>query len=327
MRILSGDDVRRSITMESAIQAMIAAFGELAADQATLPLRSRIELPDQAAVSLFMPAYLAQSGVLGTKVVSVFPHNPTRHQQPSIYALIALFDPQTGKPLAVLDGTYLTALRTGAVSGAATHYLARPDARVLTVFGAGVQARTQVQAVCAVRDIAEVRVVNRTPQRAAQLLDLLRADGITAQVQIAADAAIALAGADVVCCATGATTPLFAAAEVSAGTHINAIGTHAPQHAEVPAATVAQAQVFVDDWDAALAEAGDILCARAAGLIDIRHIRGTLGDLVLGNVQGRTSPTDITFFKSVGIAIQDLAVAGAVLAYAREHEIGVEVPL
>lgn len=313
--------------MPTAINAMVAAFGELAAGQAALPLRSRITLSDHDAVALFMPAALYQSGVLGTKVVTVFPHNPARTQQPAIHALIALFDPTTGAPLAVMDGTYLTALRTAAVSGAATRYLARPDARVLAVFGAGVQARTHVWAMCAERDITEIRIVNRTPHRAAQLLALLRADGIAATMHVAATATEALTGADLVCCTTGTTSPLFDAADVAPGTHINAIGTHSPQHAEVPAATVAAAEVFVDDWEAAAAEAGDILQAIAAGDISADHIRGTLGELVQGTVNGRTSPTTITFFKSVGIAIQDMAVAHAVLEYARTHHLGVEVSL
>ncbi len=313
--------------MPTAIDVTVAAFGELATDHASLPLRSRIALPLHAAVTLFMPAALHQSGVLGTKIVSVFPHNPTRTGKPAIHALIALFDPTTGEPLAVMDGTYLTALRTGAVSGAATRYLARPEARVLVVFGAGVQARTQVWAVCAERPISEIRIVNRTPQRAAQLVELLRADGITATLHVADSAAAALQGADVVCCATSATAPLFDATDIAPGTHINAIGTHSPQHAEVPAATVAAATVFVDDPEAAAAEAGDVLQAIATGLVGANHIRGTLGDLVRGTVRGRTDPQAITLFKSVGVAIQDMAVAGAVLAYARAHQLGVEVPL
>ncbi|NJK81949.1 MAG: ornithine cyclodeaminase family protein [Chloroflexaceae bacterium] len=281
MRILSGEDVRQAISMKEAIAVTANAFVQLTAREAALPLRARIELPHHEAVSLFMPAYLAQSQALGTKIVSVFPHNPTRFNAPSIYALIALFDAETGRPVAVMDGTYLTALRTGAVSGVATQYMARADTHVLALFGAGVQARTQVQAVCAVRPIREIRIVNRTPARADDLIELLKTDGIDAAIERVDNAAAALRGADVVCCATGATVPLFDAADIQPGTHINAIGSHDPRMAEVPAATVARARVVVDEHAAARAEAGDILQAEAAGLIDAGHVLGELARLSL----------------------------------------------
>jgi ornithine cyclodeaminase len=260
------------------------------------------------------------------KVVSVFPHNPARHGLPSIHALVVLIDAETGRPAAVLDGTYLTALRTGAASGAATRILARPDARVLAMFGAGAQAPAQVQAVCAVRPIERVWVVNRTRARAEALIQALRAQGIAAELRVAPSAAAALAEADVVCCATSSPTPLFDDADLRPGTHLNGVGAFTPHMAEVPPAAVARARVFVDQRTAAWAEAGDLIQARDAGLLDERGVV-ELGQVIAGQAPGRTSDTEITFFKSVGNAVQDVAVAQIALAEAARLGLGMEVAI
>jgi ornithine cyclodeaminase len=332
MRILSADDVRQTAPMAAAIDAVASAFAQLSSSQATVPLRTRIDTPIHEATSLFMPAYLAgQAGAatsaLGLKVVSIFPHNASRHHLPSIHALVVLLDPETGRPIAVLDGTYLTALRTGAASGAATRLMARPDARVLALFGAGAQARTQALAVCTVRSIERIWIVNRTEQHAAQLRALLLSDGIQADVCIAPSAAAALAEAEVVCCATSAPTPLFDDADVRPGTHINGVGSYTPHMAEVPANTVARARLVVDQRAAAWEEAGDLIQARSAGLIDEHHVVAELGEVVVGQVPARTNAQEITFFKSVGNAVQDLAVGQLALAQALARGIGHEIPL
>lgn len=328
MRVLSADDVRRAVPMQAAIDAVEAAFVRLATGQAAVPLRVQITTPEHEGVSFFMPARLGGAPVpaLGVKVVSVFPGNLGRGE-PSIYALVNLFDPASGRPLAALDGTYLTALRTGAASGVATRHLARTDARVLAIFGAGAQALPQVLAVCAVRPIERIWIVNRTPERARSLADRLRDAGLTQDLRIAASPAQALAEADVVCTATAASTPLFADAELCPGTHINAIGAYRPAMAEIPAATLARARIVVDQRQAAWAEAGDLIQAREAGLISEAHIAGELGDVAAGTVPGRTEPAEITCFKSVGNAAQDVAVAALALARASELGLGVEVAL
>lgn len=326
MRILTADDVRRAVPMSAAIDAVAAAFAQLSTGQATVPLRTAIGQPRLDAHTFVMPAHLAGSGGLGLKVVSVFPHNPARHGLPSIHALVVLLDAETGRPAAVLDGTYLTALRTGAASGAATRILARPDAHVLALFGAGAQAPAQVQAVCAVRPIDRVWVVNRTRTRAEALIEVLRTQGIAAELRVAPSAAAALAEADVVCCATSSPTPLFDDADLRPGTHINGVGSFTPHMAEVPAATVARARVVVDQRTAAWAEAGDLIQARAAGLLDERGVV-ELGQVIAGQAPGRTSDTEITFFKSVGNAVQDVAVAQIALAEAARLGLGTEVAL
>ncbi|MCU0490648.1 MAG: ornithine cyclodeaminase [Chloroflexaceae bacterium] len=328
MRILSAHDVRQAVPMAAAVDAVAAAFAQLSAGHATVPLRTRLDVPAAQAVSFFMPAHVADPAApaLGLKVVSVFPHNASL-AIPTIHALVVLVDPTTGKALAALDGTYLTALRTGAGSGAATRHMARPESKVLVLFGAGAQARTQAHAVCAVRPIETIWIVNRTPTRAAELAETLRNDGLTAALRVAADARSALAEADVVCCATTSATPVFDDGDLRPGTHINGVGSFLHTMAEVPPATVQRARVIVDQRVAAWAEAGDLVQPHEAGLIGQEHVVGELGEVVSGHVAGRTSPEEITFFKSVGNAVQDLAVASLALQRAEAMGLGVEVAL
>ncbi len=228
-----------------------------------------------------------------------------------------------------MDGGYLTALRTGAASGAATRLMARADARVLAIVGAGAQALPQVWAACVARSIERVWIVNRSAEHAERLAEQLRAHGapIPADVRVATSARAALAEADIVCCATAAPTPLFDDADLRPGTHINGVGSYRPTMQEVPAATVARARVVVDQRHAAWAEAGDLVIARDQGLIDESHIAAELGEVVLGRIPGRVDAEQITFFKSVGNAVQDVAVAQVAHARARELGLGREIEL
>jgi ornithine cyclodeaminase len=327
MRLLSAADVRRAVPMAAAIDAVEAAFVALSAGAAEVPLRAHIETPERAATSFFMPARIAgPEPALGLKVVSVFPQNQARGE-PSIYALVALLDPETGRPLAVLDGTYLTALRTGAASGVATRHMARRDARVLALFGAGGQALQQALAVCAVRQIERIWLVNRTRERAALLAERLREAGLRQEILVAPGPAEALAEADVICAATSAPTPLFEDGRLRPGAHINGVGSFKPSMAELPAATVARARVVVDQRRAAWAEAGDLVQARDAGLIGEGHVAGEIGEVAAGKLAGRAGEEELTLFKSVGNAVQDLAVGALALARAAEQGMGVEVDL
>jgi ornithine cyclodeaminase len=330
MRILSAEDIRRAVPIAAAVDAVADAFAQLSTGRATVPLRVPIGQEQYDSHTFFMPALLAGNGAdssaaLGLKIVSVFPQNAARHNLPTIHALIALFEPATGRPLAVMDGRYLTALRTGAASGAATRALARADSQVLAIFGAGVQAPFQVLAVCAVRPITRVLIVNRSRERAEQLCATLVAAGVQAELRIT-DAKAALAEADVVCCATSAPTPIFDDADLRDGTHINGVGSFTPHMVEVPTATLARARVFVDQQAAAWSEAGDLIAARAAGVLD--ESRTTeLGAAIAGLVAGRRAAAEITFFKSVGNAVQDLAVAQIALDGAARLGLGSEVGL
>jgi ornithine cyclodeaminase len=323
MLILTAEDVRRAVPITAAVDAVAAAFTQLATNQATAPLRISIEQPQHNAHTFVMPASLSQSGGLGLKVVSVFPHNAARHNLPSIHALVILLDAATGRAAAMMDGTYLTALRTGAASGAATRALARPDSRTLAIFGAGAQAPHQVLAVCAVRPIERVLIVNRGRERAESLVARLRNLGLQVTLQLAS-AAAALAEADVVCCATSSPTPVFEDALVRPGTHINGVGSFTSRMAEVPAATVSRARVVVDQQAAAWAEAGDLIQARDAGMLDDTRVI-ELGSVLAGHTPGRLNNDEITFFKSVGNAVQDVAVAQVAVQEATRLGLGVEV--
>ena len=324
IRVLSGADVRHAVTMAEAIQAVREAYVQLSAGQAVVPLRTPVPVEEHKGVTLFMPAYLAESEALGAKVVSVFPDNVQRNL-PTIHALVIVVDAQTGRPVALMDGTYLTALRTGAASGVATDLLARRDARVAAIFGAGAQARTQLEAMCAVRDIKKTWVFDAVPGAAAAYATEMRALG--RPILVAASAAQAVREADVICTATTSAVPVFDAADVRPGTHINGIGSYTPQMQEVPAATVAKAKVVVDSRSASLAEAGDLIIPLTEGLIGQDHVYAEIGEVAAGILPGRTSDDEITFFKSVGVAVQDVAVAALVLRRAAEMGVGVEVEL
>jgi alanine dehydrogenase len=328
LRILSGDDVRRAVTMREAIQAVRQAYVQLSAGQAVVPLRTPVEVAKRDAVTLFMPAYLATSDAMGAKIVSVFPRNPAQGL-PLIHAVVIVVDAETGQPVALMDGTYLTALRTGAASGVATELLARPDARVAAIFGAGAQARTQLEAVCTVRAIEQVWVYDALPAAAAAYVEEMKQRGapIPADVRVADSPAQAVRHADVICTATTSHTPVFADADLKPGVHINGIGAYTPEMQEIPVETVARARVVVDSRSASLAEAGDLIIPLRQGLIAEQDIHGEIGEVAAGQIPGRTTDEEVTFFKSVGVAVQDVAVAGLILGRAEELGLGLNVDL
>lgn len=315
LRVLSADDVRAACDMRGAIDAMREAFGALSGGEATVPLRVGLDTPD--GVTLFMPAHLRDSGAAAAKVVSVHPGNAERGL-PVIHAVVLTLDPSTGLPTALLEGGWLTALRTGAAGGLAADLLARPDAEVVALFGAGVQARTQLEAVRCVRDVSEVRIRSRTRASAERLAGEL--SGVEVRLPSGADEAVD--GADVVIAATSSSTPVFDGARVTPGTHVTAVGSFKPEMREVDTALVARATVFVDQREAALAEAGDLAGPIADGAVDRGVIAAELGEVVLGIHPGRTSEAEVTFFKSVGNAAQDVAVAARVVARAEERGLG-----
>ena len=325
IRILSRADVRRALPMRQAIEAMKRAFAQLSTGQANVPLRVPLQVPRHNGVTLFMPAYLAADDQMAIKIVSVFNDNPARGL-PLIHALVVVVDATTGAPAAVMDGTYLTALRTGAASGAATDLLARQDAHTAAIFGAGAQGRTQLEAVCAVRPIREAWIYDVAPQQAAAYADEM-SRYLSLPVRVAGTPAEAVRRADVICTATTSSSPVFGDADVRPGTHINAVGAYTPQMQEIPVETVLRARVVIDHREASLAEAGDLLIPLQRGLMTQAHIYAELGEIAAGRKPGRTSAEEITLFKSVGVAVQDVAAASAVLEAARRLNLGTEVAL
>ncbi len=327
VRALTRAELRRLVPMTDAIELMKVAFAELSAGRTISPLRTVLPLHDGAADALYMPAYVPSLGALGVKMVSVFSSNPSRGL-PLIHALVCLTDPETGEPLAILDGTYLTALRTGAASGAATDLLARPESRVLVAFGAGAQGVTQVAAVCAVRSIERVVVVDPNPDARERFRAAIEADwnDLLDRLEFSDDPRV-VAEADIVCAATTSRTPVFDDDDLRLGTHINAVGAYTPEMQEIPPATVRRSTVVVDAVEAALAEAGDLIKPLHDGIIDREHLRREIGMVAAGLVPGRSTAEEITFFKSVGNAVQDVTVARRAVDRARDQGIGMTIEL
>jgi ornithine cyclodeaminase/alanine dehydrogenase-like protein (mu-crystallin family) len=325
MLILSGAEVWRALPMQNAIESQRWAFSALAAKQVDLPLRTPLQLPDQQAVVYFMPAQVA--GNLGAKIVSVFPHNRSRRLA-TVHGLLILIDASTGCPLALMDATTLTALRTGAASGLATDLLARADARTAAIIGSGGQAATQLLAICAVRPIERVRVFSRDPAHVATFIGRLQPQ-VNAELLPAKTASEAVRAADVVCTATMSTAPVFDGHDLQPGAHVNGVGSFTTEMQEVDCVTVRRAgRVFVDAYASALAEAGDVVIPLRNGVIaaaDMVEIGAVVAGVV--PVRARGDSDSITFFKSVGVAVQDLTAAGEVLRRARELGLGTEVDL
>jgi len=299
--VIDGDELRRLLPVEAAIDALEAAFRER--DATADPLRTRLDT--SAGQLLLMPASGPQG--VGVKLVTLTEANPARGL-PFVNAVYVLFDGRTQSPSAMMDGAALTALRTAAVSGLATRFLAREDAHRLVVFGAGVQARAHVDAMRAVRPIRELVVVSRTHGRAQALADEAGQAGLEARTGPAED----VAEADIVCTCTTAGEPLFDGALVRPGTHLNAVGAYEAHRRELDSGLVRRSQVVVETREVALAEAGEIAIAIREGVIEDSHIAADLGELVRG-VQVRGGPRDVTLFKSVGMAFEDLVVARAVV--------------
>ena len=324
MLILNADDVRRALPMRAAIEAMKQAFAALSSNRTIVPARIHMDLERNAGVSLFMPAYVDDEDVeqqaLTIKAVSLFDRNQSRGLA-RIQAAVLVLDPATGSPIAVLEGATLTGIRTAAASGAATDLLAREASHKLAVFGAGVQARTHLEAVCAVRDIDEIAVFGPTVPKVEKLIDEMRCR-INGRLYAAATPAEAVQDADIICATTTSSTPIFDDADVQPGTHINAVGSYKPVNREIPAETVIRSLVVVDSRKAAWEEAGDLIQPLEAGQILRDHIHAELGEIVLGQRPGRSSDGQITFFKSVGIAVQDAFAAKVALANAKAAGIG-----
>jgi alanine dehydrogenase len=322
--LLSKQDVARLLTMNDAIGVVEEAFRQLALGQVTMPQRTVIRLPGYHGLHLAMPAYVGGAlDTLAVKVVTVYPDNPTLHQLPTTIGILLLNDPRTGAPLAVMDAGYMTAVRTGAVSGVATRYLARRNARAVGVFGAGVMAKAQLAAVCAVRRI-ESAVVYDKNAASAKAFAAEMASELGVKVTPVDNPRGAVDGQDVIVVATSATEPIFDGHWLAPGQHVNAIGSHAPAARELDTTAIVRSKVFPDHIEACLAEAGDILIPLGEGAISRDHLRAGLGEVIAGLKPGRERDDEITLFKSVGLAIQDVAAASFVYQRAIAQKIGAQ---
>lgn len=328
MKYLSSADIQACFSMQDAIDADKSALASYSAGQADIPLRTNLAVADQNGQSLFMPGYVrGASPALGMKIVSVYPAN-AQQGLPSIPATMVVLDAHTGIVSAILDGTYLTQLRTGAVQGAATDLLARTDSKTALLIGTGGQAFSQLLAMLTVRPLTTVYVASRSYDQAQAFVTRVQgqiADHFSVKLVAIPDPNQVVADVDIITCVTTAHDPVFDGQLVSPGTHINGVGAYTPDMCEVPPEAIARAaRVFVDTEDGALAEAGDLIAALASGRVKKETV-AELGQLVNRQVTGRTSDHEITFFKTVGSAVLDVAVASQIVDRANARGIGTEI--
>ena len=322
--ILNKTDVASVLTMKDCMIAVENAFRELAEGTAVLPLRTSITPP--GGLSLYMPAYLKTMGALACKVVTVYKNNPAQYQLPTTIGKVMLQDPATGDVVCIMNGGYLTAVRTGAASGVATKYLARNESnQAAGVFGAGVQAKMQLRAVAEARKLSKAFVYDISDEVVAAYitemsstldLEIIRAKSPDEVLQ-----------ADIICTATSSPTPLFDGNRIKEGTHINGIGSHTPNARELDTAIVKRSKFVGDSREACFKEAGDIMIPVNAREIEASHFYAELGEIITGKKQGRINDREITLFKSNGLAIQDAAAAKLVYEKAVKAGLGIKVEI
>ena len=328
MLVLTGPDVEALLNLDALIDALAAAMADLSAGRASVPDRVAALVPGQQAFLAAMPGFVPSADVLMAKLVSLFPGNAGT-ALPTHQAVIAVFDPDTGAPAALLDGNAITAARTGACSALSARLLARDDADVLAILGTGVQARSHARAMCRVRPIRQIRIAGRNPAKAAALAaELSGTLPVTAEtVHSYRDA---LDGAGIACAASHAGEPVIRLRWLTPGVHVTSVGFN-PDGREIDDATIAAALVCVESRQAALAPfpagSNDLLIPIQEGIITAGHIHAELGELVDGRKPGRSSCEQITLYKSVGVAVQDAAAAALVIAAARERGAGQQIDL
>jgi alanine dehydrogenase len=327
--VLNGEQVAELMPMPECIKVMRDALAALARGEALVPLRTVMRVPGVSGFLGLMPGYISphagQEGALGMKAVSVFPGNAQRgidtHQ-----GAVLLFEADTGRLSALMDGAAITAIRTAAVSGVATDVLARRDASELAILGAGVQARTHIEAIAAVRPLRRVRIWSRNAEHAAALAaELRRRFGFPIEAAPSAEAAVR--EADIVATVTASPEPILQRAWLKEGVHINAVGSSIPTSREIDTATMVAARLFVDRRESALAEAGDLLIAIGEGAVKGDHVQAELGEVIIGKNPGRRSPRELTLFKSLGLAVEDVASAAYIARRARETGTGQTVTM
>ncbi len=323
--LLREAQVRELLTMEETIGIMEEALRAFSAGGVVQPVRTTVPVQSHAGFVALMPAFLSGQEALGAKAVAFFPANVDRGL-PTHLAIILLWDSATGVLLALLDGRLITEMRTAAVSAAATKALANPQARILAILGAGVQARSHLEALRLVRPLQGVRVWSRTPAHAGIFAREMQ-DRFRLPVDVSATAQEAVRDADIIVTATSSQVPVLQGRWVAPGTHINAIGAPRPEWRELDTDLVKRARVFVDSRAGALVESGDLLGPMREGAIPEAHIRGEIGEVLAGTVEGRRTPADVTLFKSLGMAVEDVATARHVYERARARGIGTQITL
>lgn len=327
MLIINKTDIQTIFPMADAIAACKDALRLYAEGKSTVPLRTHIEMTKSQGQSLFMPAFVDDINALGVKMVSIFPNN-IAHNKPTILSQMIVLDGTTGEVNALIDGTYLTQLRTGALQGAATDLLARPNATKAVLIGTGSQAETQLEAMLMVRKLKEIYIVGRDFNKTQSFANAMQKKFSRFNTHIIAskNADSVTHDADIITTATSSLQPVFNGELVKAGTHINGIGSYTPLMQELPEYIIRHAdKIIFDTKEGVLAEAGDILIPLHAGKISEANFTGDLGDVILGKIKGRQSDTEITVFKSVGSAVFDVVSAQKIYQQALNANVGLQI--
>ncbi|TAK22355.1 MAG: ornithine cyclodeaminase family protein [Chloroflexota bacterium] len=323
--ILNRENVRELLDMRDAIDAVERALVEFSAGQAHMPVRVTTRIEKHSGIALGMPAFLAETNALATKIVTVYKDNPKRGL-PTIMAVVVVNDPETGKVVAIVDGGYLTAVRTAAASAVGTKYLANPGARVLGILGAGVQGESHLWAISEVAPIERVVLYNRSRDKAEAFKAAMEARH-GKRIEIASSEEAVCRASDIVVLATTAANPITRHEWFRPGTHINAVGSHSPGARELDSDTVADARIVVDSREANKVECGDLLIPLREGRITEEHFTDEIGEVARGLKPGRRTNDEITIYKAVGIAVEDVATANLVYRRALERGIGTQVDL
>ncbi|EJP6470852.1 MULTISPECIES: ornithine cyclodeaminase family protein [unclassified Clostridium] len=329
MLILTAEDIKRVFTMKDAIEADKEAFKLYSNNKAEVPLRTNISIPKYKGSSLFMPAYIEELDTAGIKIVSVFPEN-VRLGKPAVPAQMILLNGKTGEVSAIMDGTYLTQLRTGASAGAATDILAKKDAKIGALIGTGGQALCQLEALLAARNLEKVKVYSRNLEKVKAFVEEAKKSLSKYDTEIlgANSSDEAIKDADVITVVTTATSPVFDGRNVKEGTHINGVGSYMKHMQELDEYIIARAdKIYLDSKEAVLSEAGDFIIPLEKGIIKEDKITGELGQVVSQTIDGRKTEKEITLFKSVGIAVQDVVTAYKIYEKALQNKVGKEVEI
>lgn len=319
MKVISGIEVRRLLPIAECVEVMRAAMRAVSAGTVEMPQRLIMALPDGRGYLALMPASAAMPKVYGAKIVSLNPAN-SAEGRPAVQGIVVLFDQSTGVPIAVVDGAEVTALRTAAVSALATQYLARTNAATHGVFGTGVQAAAHIEAVNVVRAVSKVIIWGRDFRKASELARAM-AERTGIEIQ-ATDRPQDAAACDIMSVVTGAAEPVLLGRWVQDGAHVNLVGAHMPSAREADSDLIAAASVYTDALDSLFSEAGDIIIPIEEGRIERSHIKGEIGSVAGGQLAGRTSDGEITVYKSLGIAAQDLFLAHAIYTKSVAQEPG-----
>ncbi|EWH21090.1 ornithine cyclodeaminase family protein [Bacillus haynesii] len=325
MLILNTDEQKSLVDMNEVIECAAVALKEFSEGRTITPIRAALHFDGDQNTALVMPSVAEELGTLGLKVVTVAPHNKNLGKK-TINGIVMLSDFKTGEPIALLEGSYLTMIRTGALSGVATKYLSRQDSKKLCIIGTGEQAKGLLEAVLAVRDIEEVLLYNRTEQKAQEFNEYIRKK-FNKRVRIYSDPNKAVREADIIVTTTNSSTPVFSES-LKQGAHVNAVGSFRPTMQELPSHVISLAdKIVVESREAALEETGDLQVPINEGIFKPEDIYGELGQIVNGECNGRVSDQEITVFKSVGLAVVDIVVAKYFYKKAVENKVGTSIHL